>query len=419
MKIAVVVDGFEGWSGGVRLVELILSALESVTADHRLELFAIGRSDGNRILRNLVNRIYHNIASGSCSLRSIKTAFDIIPGSVICTQLRTASPSVHFVTYDGRISSLKRLINKYRIDILLPTSRPLYDLGSPWIGYLPDCQHHHHPELFASKDIVYRDKFFVRMLSCAQDVIVNARSVADDLNSFHQSIAVISRIHTLNFSPILSDESIFDAYSNSSSALFKYSVERGAYFIVSNQFWVHKDHSTAIRAFSIFLKNVRGCAQWKLICTGSASDPRSVSYYSELITLVDKLGLKSRLIFTGHIERAEQLSLMASAVAVIQPTRFEGGPGGGAVYDGIALGVPCLVSDIPVNREISLGRVAFFPVGDPIALADLMEKVEVRSGDDIASLINLNRARRKLLGQQLVSIASIALSGKSEKICIK
>ena len=59
---------------------------------------------------------------------------------------------------------------------------------------------------------------------------------------------------------------------------------------------------------------------------------------------------------------------------MIQPTLFEGGPGGGAIFDAVSLDIPALVSSIPVNQEIDCGRVSFFLPQDFNALAQLMEQ---------------------------------------------
>ena len=64
----------------------------------------------------------------------------------------------------------------------------------------------------------------------------------------------------------------------------------------------------------------------------------------------------------GFIPKPDQIRLMREAVAVVQPTLFEGGPGGGSIYNAIALGRPVIVSDLPVNREIeSSGDSLFRP----------------------------------------------------------
>ena len=75
----------------------------------------------------------------------------------------------------------------------------------------------------------------------------------------------------------------------------------------------------------------------------------------------------------GLIPKRDQIELLKGAVALIQPTLFEGGPGGGAAYDAIGLDVSVILSDIPVNLEIDCGQVAFFPAGDAEALSVLMD----------------------------------------------
>ena len=74
----------------------------------------------------------------------------------------------------------------------------------------------------------------------------------------------------------------------------------------------------------------------------------------------------------GLIPKRAQIELLKGAVALVQPTLYEGGPGGGAAFDAIALDVPVLASDIPVNREIEGGDVRFFPPTDDKELAQLM-----------------------------------------------
>lgn len=47
-------------------------------------------------------------------------------------------------------------------------------------------------------------------------------------------------------------------------------------------------------------------------------------------------------------------------MGLIQPSLFEGGPGGFSVYEAIAMGKPILVSDIKVNKEIIYKKKLIF-----------------------------------------------------------
>jgi glycosyltransferase involved in cell wall biosynthesis len=143
------------------------------------------------------------------------------------------------------------------------------------------------------------------------------------------------------------------------------------YFIVCNQFWIHKDHPTAIRAFAGFRAR-GGDPGVALVCTGTVQDYRDPRYPGTIRALIWELGLEGRVHLLGHIPKDDQIALLRGAIAVLQPTWFEGGRGGGAVTDAVALGVPALLSDIAVNLEIVHDGCRFFPKGDPVGLAALM-----------------------------------------------
>lgn len=76
--------------------------------------------------------------------------------------------------------------------------------------------------------------------------------------------------------------------------------------------------------------------------------------------LEHKIHLTLKLFDNFYIAKLDQIALLKKSIAVIQPTLFEGGPGGGASYDAISLGKPLIVSDIKVNQEIEQSERVFF-----------------------------------------------------------
>jgi glycosyltransferase involved in cell wall biosynthesis len=95
----------------------------------------------------------------------------------------------------------------------------------------------------------------------------------------------------------------------------------------------------------------------------------------------------------------------------VQPTRFEGAPGGGAVYDAAAIGQRCVVSDIPVNRELSLPGLRTFAAGDADALATAMSEVIAEPAPPRpppATLEAQGRERRIACGRVLLQALSHA-----------
>jgi hypothetical protein len=91
---------------------------------------------------------------------------------------------------------------------------------------------------------------------------------------------------------------------------------------------------------------------------------------------------------------------------MVQPSLFEGGPGGGSVFDAISLGVPCIVSDVQVNLELNEPIVTFFKARDPASLAEEMLKALVQQDSRTrplpAELISLGTDRRRLCGTGLL-----------------
>ncbi len=76
--------------------------------------------------------------------------------------------------------------------------------------------------------------------------------------------------------------------------------------------------------------------------------------------------------FLGFLPRADQLALMAGAVAVVQPSLCEGWST--VVEDAKALGRHVIASDIAVHREQLATGADFFAPDDAEALAGLLNR---------------------------------------------
>ena len=101
---------------------------------------------------------------------------------------------------------------------------------------------------------------------------------------------------------------------------------------------------------------------------------------------------------------------MKQAVALIQPTLFEGSPGGLSVYDALALGVRAIVSDIPVNLEIQEPTVTFFKAANAEDLADMMvQSLNLRAPImDKTRQLELAKGRIGVLGDRLLEAIDFA-----------
>ncbi|MCW1843783.1 glycosyltransferase [Prosthecomicrobium hirschii] len=298
--------------------------------------------------------------------------------------------------------ALAAVCRKNGIDVVLPSFRSLgHDFPIPWVGYIADFQPYYYPDYFSLRSKRKISLHHSKLAAAARVVIVNANAVANDLMRFiPESKASIVRL-PFSASPCE------DWLAETTGVAEKYGVG-GKYFMISNQFWIHKRHDVAFRAFHNLTKSV---PQVQLVCTGNTHDGRDPSYFPRLIKYLKENNIEDRVKILGLIPKRDQVELMKGSVAVVQPTAFEGGPGGGSVYDAVALGVPTIVSDIPINREIESWIDTYFPLDDAealcVAMAAMLRQPRVRSAPE--ELMEWGSQRKRQCGEMLLAAALEAI----------
>lgn len=307
------------------------------------------------------------------------------------------------LTAPGDEGALARMCRREGIDVIGPFMNPPFGgFQVPWLGYIFDFQHRYFPGYFTSQERAGRDAQFRRTLHKADAVVVNSIDVRRDCAKIFPDLP--QRVVALPFSAAPKAEWL---KTDPATACARYGLgER--YFLVSNQFWLHKRHEVAIEAFSALARDE---AALELVLTGATDDPRSPTRLDDIRALIRRLGLTGRVHILGLLPKLDQIAIMRGAIAVVQPTAFEGGPGGGAVFDAVALGVPTLVSEIPINLEISSHVTRYFRFDDVAALADVMREMLVfeRDTPDAELLIAAGAQRREAMGRAVWQAAELAL----------
>jgi glycosyltransferase involved in cell wall biosynthesis len=146
----------------------------------------------------------------------------------------------------------------------------------------------------------------------------------------------------------------------------KYGITK-KYFMVSNQFWSHKNHKVILEAINL-LKNKN--LDFQVAFTGTR-DAEKPEIYESFVQFANDNDLNKYLVFLGFIKRDEQLKLMDEATAIIQPSLFEGWST--VVEDTKALSQYILLSDLEVNKEQIDKNCVFFNPKDPEKLALVIE----------------------------------------------
>jgi len=406
MKIAIASHGFAVWGGGIDFVRHIASSVAAASEDHpnlkKLLIlpgddFAVKYKNALYPIREIVRQLFNAeaptwIMRPHFSESYFRKTFSDLEGNFE-------------VFYSGSTLKSQALAAKnLSADIMFPCIGVLdAQISLPWIGYIYDFQHRYIPDFFTAQEIQSRNNNFERMLNSASHVIVNAKTVVDDALKFHRNFS--AKVHALPFSPC--PQKIW--LENTLDVREHYGINQ-PYFMICNQFWKHKDHATAFRAFARY---VQGGGSASLVCTGQTSDYRFPDYFGKLVHLLSELEILPLVKILGHISKEHQISLLKNALAIVQPTLFEGGPGGGASYDAISLGVPVIASDIPVNREMDCGDITYFHVGNDKSLAEALHaqgsKIYIRPNS--VSLWEQGIKRRKQCGQFILNVAKQAVIG--------
>jgi len=245
--------------------------------------------------------------------------------------------------------------------------RELDSINEKKISWIYDLQHKLLPELFDKEELVRRETEFSLITSKSKCIVVSSRDSEKHLKHFYPNAKAVIKV--LHFVSIIDQKKLtpFNLLKD------KYAIEK-PYFIVSNQFWQHKNHMVVLNAIKL-LKGKR--KDIKIIFTGKESDHRNPMYFQSLQKFVEENDLQHYIKFLGFIPREDQLGLMKEAVAVIQPSKFEGW--GTVVEDAKSLLRPIILSDINVHREQVADNGYYFSPDDAESLAGIIENFLDRS----------------------------------------
>jgi glycosyltransferase involved in cell wall biosynthesis len=242
------------------------------------------------------------------------------------------------------------------------------------LGWIPDLQHRDLPEFFGEAECRVRDGAFRMLCSDCDAVVVSSEHAREGLLEFVPSAA--SKLHVLRFVPqVPSVESL----PTRRELAERYGVD-GPYFHLPNQFWKHKNHTIVLDALAQLR---RDGAPAVVVATGSKEDYRNPGHFDALMRRVRTEGLEADFRVLGVVPYADMLGLMCSAVAVINPSFFEGWST--TVEEAKRMGARVILSDIAVHREQAPNRGIFFAPRSADALATAMlETLRSRSELDRA-----------------------------------
>jgi glycosyltransferase involved in cell wall biosynthesis len=230
------------------------------------------------------------------------------------------------------------------------------------VVWIPDFQEKYMPQFFLKKTIYNRHLYYKTIAKSNPDIVFSSDNAKGDFDKFYPQNT--NTKHVLRFVSIVNLEKLFK--EDETEIRNKYSLNK-PYFIVSNQFWAHKNHWIILKAIK---KAKEKNPEILVAFTGKEYDSRNREYTDDLKTFVIENNLSDNVKFLGFVDRMHQLALMKYSTAVIQPSLFEGWST--VVEDCKTIGKHVVLSNLPVHAEQISENVTFFDPSDEHGLIEIL-----------------------------------------------
>ncbi|MCD1599748.1 glycosyltransferase family 4 protein [Rheinheimera aquimaris] len=343
-KIGICVIVNESWLGGINYFLSLLLALdqhpsqehEYYVLTNRSDLFSHGYKSHIKIIQ------CEHLTDNSERIRKLRRHFQT---------------NITLAYYSRR----------YQLD-LITYAIPGKRLLPPTLYWMPDFQHCCLPHLFSEAELNSRNQAISMAAERSGHLLLSSAAAERDFRQFYPQYSSV-QTHVLCFVPYIREQDI-----NYHQKLLVQSQTEEDFFYLPNQFWAHKNHAVVLDALAMLP------AEIKVVCTGNLSDYRNKAYIGHLLHRIKTLGLEKRFIVLGQVERSKMMSLMFQALAIINPSLFEGWST--TVEEAKYTGKKIILSDLPVHREQSPADAIYFGTQDPAALATAMLQVWQHKGSE-------------------------------------
>ncbi len=259
------------------------------------------------------------------------------------------------------------VVCKEKIDYIYPYFSHNAILKDKSVSWIADFQHYGLKHLFTQEEYDERTEYFFDIACNHYKLILSSQDAYETYKKLFPNN--LQDVYIVPFISALDEKDITEECSE--EVLQKYSISNSNYFLVANQFWQHKNHKIVIEALSI-LKG-KGYDNIVVVCTGLTKDYRNQHYFDDLMSEIHADNIENNIKILGMIPREEQLQLMKGALAVVQPSLFEGW--GTVVEDAKTLQKRIVLSDIDVHKEQANADCVFFGRNNARQLADILLKI--------------------------------------------
>lgn len=335
----------ENWIGGTYYIENLVNALNALNDEEKPHIVLLTDSyESFRTAQRKFNYPYISFQLGSGEANKGFQLLNRITNRLFKIRL-----------FSQKIKALDAVFPYYKSEQQSAAKRKIY-----WVA---DFQEHFAPEFFSKDDIASRLQNQQEIQASTGHLIVSSNTALGHFKSiFPQHTVKVSVLPFAVAHPPYQDINI-------KLLLEKYQLP-ARYFICPNQFWKHKNQLAVLKAVrELKAKGI----EITVAFTGNTNDYRNPHYFTEMKAFVEDNNIGNNVKFLGFIDRRDQLQLMNNAIAIIQPSLFEGWST--VVEDAKLMNKFLLVSDIEIHREQLVNSSAhFFDPQNVNQLAQLLQQ---------------------------------------------
>jgi hypothetical protein len=287
---------------------------------------------------------------------------------------KLVAPNKHIIKRAIRWA-VKKIANKkiFTPGLVAKTPRNYYDaifpvpfgfdhrLAKRTIYWIPDFQDRYLTKFFSPGELVNRRRFHLHIAASHDAIIFSSNDARNDFNKFYPVSTV--QQHVVQFAVTHPPYDKVDFAGIAS----KYNLPK-QYFFCPNQFWAHKNQQIILEAVRIL--NEAFNYRINVVFSGKTYDHRDANYFTNIKQYIKEHKLDENIAILGFIDREDQLSIMKNAVAVIQPSFFEGWST--VIEDAKSMNQNIIASNLPVHMEQLGNQAVYFDPSDANALANVI-----------------------------------------------
>ena len=270
------------------------------------------------------------------------------------------------------ILNLRFPLGKYRIIdeldchlLVIPQTAGLAGcyLKTPFITCIHDIMHKYYPHFpeYPGYVKIKRDMTYAKAAKNAVFTIVDSEQGKEDMVNFYNISS--ERVKVIPFIPppyVFLNKAMTSKVAEELIARFNLP---DSYLFYPAQFWFHKNHERLFESLLLLRKQYQ--EEIPVVLVGSEK-----SNLAQMMSVVDKLRMKSQVYYLGYVSDQEIVALYRKARALIFPSLF--GPTNIPILEALVLGTPVACSNLFAMPDQVGGAGVLF---DPFNIGDMAEKI--------------------------------------------